>query len=98
MKRAASCDPALAQSLLAIAGQAPGFTSVLNGRFTGGYITRQHGRPAQGVHAVQLEMTQCSYMQEALPFDYLPEVAARVQPHVRRMLEAVLDFVERRQG
>lgn len=94
----ASCDPTLAQSLLDIAGQAPGFTSVLNGRFTGGYITRQHGRPAQGVHAVQLEMTQCSYMQEALPFDYLPEVAARVQPHVRRMLEAVLDFVERRQG
>lgn len=94
----ASCDPALAQSLRDIAGQAQGFTSVLDGRFTGGYITRQHGRPAQGVHAVQLEMTQCSYMQEVLPFDYLPEVAARVQPHVRRMLEAVLDFVERRRA
>lgn len=94
----ASCDPALAQSLRDIAGQAQGFTSVLDGRFTGGYITRQHGRPAQGVHAVQLEMTQCSYMQEVLPFDYLPEVAARVQPHVRRMLEAVLEFVERRRA
>jgi len=47
---------------------------------------------------VQLEMTQCSYMQEALPFDYLPEVAARVQPHVRRMLTKVLDFVESRRG
>ena len=35
-------------------------------------------------------MTQCSYMQEALPFDYLPERAAQVQPHLRRMLEAVL--------
>jgi N-formylglutamate deformylase len=41
-------------------------------------------------------MTQCSYMQEALPFDYLPEAAARVQPHVRRLLEAVLHFVEQR--
>ena len=77
---------------------ATGFTSVLNGRFTGGYITRHHGQPAQGVHAVQLEMTQCSYMQEALPFDYLPERAERVQPHLRRMLEAVLDFVEARRG
>jgi N-formylglutamate deformylase len=94
----ASCDPALAQALLAIAKEATGFTSVLNGRFTGGYITRHHGQPAQGVHAVQLEMTQCSYMQEALPFDYLPEVAARVQPHVRRMLATVLDFVESRRG
>lgn len=91
-----SCDPALAQRLKQIAGQANGFSSVLNGRFTGGYITRHHGQPAQGVHAVQLEMTQCSYMQEALPFDYLPEVAQRVQPHVRRLLEAVLDFVERK--
>ena len=37
-------------------------------------------------------MTQCSYMQEALPFDYLPDVAAGVQPHLRRMLQATLAF------
>lgn len=91
-----SCDPVLADTVLGIARQADGYTSVLNGRFTGGYITRQHGRPAQGVHAVQLEMTQSSYMQEALPFDYLPEVAAGVQPHLQRMLQAVLDFADAR--
>lgn len=89
-----SCDPALADTLLAIARQADGYTSVLNGRFTGGYITRHHSRPGAGVHAVQLEMTQSSYMQEALPFDYLPEVAARVQPHLARLLDAVLTFAE----
>ena len=91
-----SCDPALARTLLGIAEEATGYTSVLNGRFTGGYITRHHGRPHEGQHAVQLEMTQCSYMQEALPFDYLPDVAAGVQPHLRRMLEAVLDFAEKK--
>ena len=42
-------------------------------------------------------MTQSSYMQESWPFDYLPEVAAGVQPHVRRMLEEVLSFVEESQ-
>jgi N-formylglutamate deformylase len=46
------------------------------------------------VHAVQLEMTQCSYMQEHLPFDYLPEIASGVQPHVRRMLQAMLAFAQ----
>lgn len=92
----ASCDPALAQTLLGIAQAAEGYTSVLNGRFTGGHITRQHGRPAAGVHAVQLEMTQSSYMHESPPFDYLPERAAAVQPHLRRLLEAVLAFVESR--
>jgi hypothetical protein len=40
------------------------------------------------------EMSQCSYMQEGWPFEYLPKVAAGVQPHVRHMLEAVLAFVE----
>jgi N-formylglutamate deformylase len=94
--KGSSCDPALAATLLGIAESATGYTGVLNGRFTGGYITRQYGNPAAGVHAVQLEMTQSSYMQEKLPFDYLPEVAAGVQPHVRRMIEAVLEFVEGR--
>ena len=90
----ASCNPALAQTLLGIATTAPGYTGVLNGRFKGGYITRQYGNPAERIHAVQLEQTQSSYMQEALPFDYLPDVAVGVQPHMRRMLEAVLAFVE----
>lgn len=94
--KGSSCDPALAETLLGIARQATGYTSVLNGRFTGGYITRHHGRPQDGQHAVQLEQTQSSYMQEALPFDYLPAVAAGVQPHLQRMLQAVLAFAETR--
>jgi N-formylglutamate deformylase len=90
----ASCAPELAAELLAIAKSATGYTAVLNGRFKGGHITRHYGEPARNIHAVQLEMTQCSYMQEALPFAYLPEVAAGIQPHLRRMLEAMLAFAE----
>ena len=90
----ASCDPALAQTLLQIGEAATGYRAVLNGRFKGGHITRQYGRPADGVHAVQLEMTQSSYMQEAMPFDYLPERAAAVQPHLQTMLQAALDFAK----
>ncbi len=89
-----SCDPALSAALLTIAESAPGHTAVLNGRFKGGFITRQYGQPAQGIHAIQLEMTQCSYMQETLPFDYLPAVAAGIQPHLRRMVEAALAFAQ----
>ena len=86
----ASCDATLAARLLQIAQQAPGHSAVLNGRFKGGHITRRYGCPAEGVHAVQLELTQCSYMNEAPPFDYRPDVAARVQPTLRRMIEAAL--------
>ncbi|BEU96289.1 N-formylglutamate deformylase [Acidovorax sp. DW039] len=91
----ASCDPALAQELLSLAKAAHGYTAVLNGRFKGGYITRHYGEPEQGVHAVQLEMTQSSYMQEALPFDYLPERAERIQPVLEQMLNAALAFARK---
>ena len=91
-----SCDPALAQQLLAIAKMAPAHTSVLNGRFKGGYITRNYGQPEQGFHAVQLEMTQSSYMQEQMPFDYLPAVADQIKPTLQQMLQAVLSFAQSR--
>ena len=92
----ASCAAALAQSLLAVAQAAPGHTAVLNGRFTGGYITRHYGAPARNIHAVQLELTQCSYMQEALPFAYLPDAAERIQPTLQAMLRAALAFASAR--
>ncbi len=88
-----SCSAALAQQLLDI-GTASGTSTVLNGRFKGGYITRHYGQPQHQQHAVQLEMTQRSYMQEQMPFAYLPDVAAHIQPTLRRMLEAVLAFVK----
>jgi len=89
----ASCDPALAQRLLDI-GQASGYSAVLNGRFKGGHITRQYGHPDQGIHAVQLEMAQVTYMDETPPFEYRPMRAARVQPVLRQLLEAMLAYVE----
>ncbi|MDF1486500.1 N-formylglutamate deformylase [Ramlibacter sp. H39-3-26] len=89
-----SCAPGLGERLLALAQAEPGYTSVLNGRFTGGYITRHHGRPASGIHVVQLEMAWSCYMQLEAPFAYLPETAARVQPLLRRMLGAMLEFAQ----
>jgi N-formylglutamate deformylase len=90
----ASCDIALTDRLLAIAGRTRDYTSVLNGRFKGGHITRHYGAPAQGVHAIQLEMAQCIYMDERPPFDYIAERAANVQRPLRAMLEAALEFAE----
>lgn len=69
-----------------------GYTAVLNGRFTGGYITRHYGQPARNVHAIQLEMAQSSYMKESFPFDYLPDAAARIQVHLRQMVVSTLSF------
>jgi N-formylglutamate deformylase len=54
-----------ARSVAGGVGRAGHYSHVLDGRFKGGYITRHYGRPADGVHAVQLEMCWRAYMDEA---------------------------------
>jgi N-formylglutamate deformylase len=50
------------------------FSSVLDGRFRGGFITRHYGQPVDSVHALQLEMAQQIYMRE-MPPEYEPQRA-----------------------
>jgi len=88
-----SCDPALQEAIVAVARDQDRFSVAVNGRFKGGYITRHYGRPETNVHAIQLEMCQCLYMDEAPPFAYRPELAARVQPLLAQLLRAGLDWV-----
>jgi N-formylglutamate deformylase len=84
-----SCSPAVIDCVLAVA-QACGFSHVLNGRFKGGYITSHYGQPTHNVNAIQLEMRQSLYMDEAPPFSYLEHRAKAVQPLLQAMLQAVL--------
>ena len=86
-----SAHAAIAQAVMQVCVSAERFSHVLNGRFKGGYITRHYGRPAQNVHALQLEMCQNLYMQEAPPFVYDAGLATQVQPTLRAMLQAALD-------
>ena len=90
--RGASADPGLAASAFRVLDSAEGYTAVDNGRFTGGYITRRYGAPADGVHAIQLELSQRTYMDEAYPFDYRPDLARRVRPVLRDLLGAMVDW------
>lgn len=87
----ASCDPHIERALADAAAQSAGYTHVMNGRFRGGYITRRHGRPANGVHAVQLELSEATYMDEDPPFGFREDLAARVRPVLRRLVVAALE-------
>ena len=91
----ASCDGGLTSAVVDIARAQDQFTVALNGRFKGGHITRHYGQPASRVHAIQLEMCQCLYMDETAPFGYRPDLAAQVQPLLRQMMEAAVAWVAR---
>jgi len=86
-----ACAPALQAAAEAAMAAQSAYTHVSNGRFKGGHITRHYGRPQDGIHALQLEMCQCTYMDETAPFAYRPDLAAQVQPLLQRMLDAVMD-------
>ena len=85
-----SCDRSLAQRLLQMAQDHPSYTAVLDDRFKGGYITRRYGRPSEGVHAIQLELAQLTYMRENHPYSFDEGLAATLRPLLDRLLREAL--------
>lgn len=87
--RGASCAPALERIATEVLAAATGFSHAVNGRFTGGYITRHYGRPEEGVHALQLEMAQACYMDEVPPYRFEAAHAAALIGVLRRLASAL---------
>ena len=95
----ASCDPALTAAVEAICDGA-GRSRVVNGRFKGGSITRSFGRPAEGVHAIQMELACRGYLAEPVgsvdpetwPPHYDVAFAALMGATLRDVLGAALAF------
>jgi N-formylglutamate deformylase len=98
-----SCAPELIEQLVQ-ACAASGFSSIVDGRFKGGWTTRHYGLPATGIHAVQLEIACRAYVDEPTgpltaanwppPYDALR--AAQLRQTIERMLRACADFCSAR--
>lgn len=81
---------------------ASGSSLIVNGRFKGGWTTRRYGRPAAGVHAIQMELADRGYMLDPVgpvspdnwPSPYEPERAEEMRRHLRRVLAACLAFAQ----
>ncbi|MBE1203376.1 N-formylglutamate deformylase [Aminobacter carboxidus] len=92
-----SADPVLQEQVAALMA-ASGRPWVVNGRFKGGWITRRHGQPGQGVHALQMELSCRGYMLEPegkvepanWPTRYDPEFAAPMRATLTKILETAL--------
>jgi N-formylglutamate amidohydrolase len=87
-----SSAPALAARAAAILGAARGFTSVVDGRFKGGYITRRYGRPGERVHALQLEMAMRAYLDEARPERFDRARATPLIGVLERLVAALIEW------
>jgi len=79
-----SCAPGIGEAL---AKSVEGYSVALNGRFKGGYITRHYGDPQKSMHAVQLELSEASYMEEKPPYKFREDRAKRLRPQLRTLLD-----------
>ena len=76
----------------------------VNGRFKGGWITRHHGRPGEGVHALQMELSNRGYLREPegkgapenWPVPYDPDFAVPMRTVLTRILETCLEWATER--
>jgi len=87
-----SCAPALRNALMQALGRQTRYSHVTDGRFKGGHITRRYGQPAEGVHAVQLEMCWRAYMDEGPPPAWSETRAAAITPLLRTLLRTLIDW------
>ncbi|HEY3777441.1 MAG TPA: N-formylglutamate deformylase [Rhizomicrobium sp.] len=94
----ASCAAELTSAIERICENS-GLAHVTNGRFKGGYTTRHYGEPAQGIHAVQLELAMRGYLEEPKvpepenwPPPYDAVSAAPMCATLKKILEACLEF------
>ncbi len=87
-----SCDLSIENEVRTVCERSVGFTTVVNGRFRGGWTTRHYGKPADGIHAIQMELAQSTYMSEKPPWTY-DETRAKILRHeLKRILQALVSL------
>jgi N-formylglutamate deformylase len=91
-----TCDPALTDAIATICRDS-GHSTIVDGRFRGGWTTRHYGRPGEGYHAIQMELAMRGYLGEPATVNeanWPAPIAADppIAPILRRVIAACLDF------
>lgn len=83
----ATCGRVIETATYGLCRAEDGYTTVLNGRFKGGWTTRRYGKPEQGIHAIQMELAHSTYLSdEAPPWSYDEIKATRLRRPLSRLL------------
>jgi len=87
-----SCDSQIESVAERICSRETKYSYVVNGRFKGGWTTRHYGKPETGIHAIQMELAQCNYMQEDAPWRYDASKADKLRVTLRSILQGILNL------
>ncbi len=86
-----SCAPELIEQIEML-DYAP-YSQITNGRFKGGYITRYYGKPSENIHALQLELSQRTYLNEQT-FEYDLKQAEQVKLKLQNLVSQIIQFAQ----
>ena len=85
-----SCHASLTDAVQKACAKADQYNYVVNGRFRGGWTTRNYGQPVKGIHAIQMELAQRQYLEnEVPPFNYDKNKADNLKVVLKDVLEAI---------
>jgi N-formylglutamate deformylase len=85
-----SCHPSLS-ALVKSHFTSSGFSVAFNDPYKGGFITAHHGRPADGIHAIQVEVRRDLYMDE-VAFAPRPAGFARLGEALRELVKSLASW------
>ncbi len=91
--RGKSCAASLSEAVLAAVESHEEYSHIVDGRFIGGYITREYGDPASGIHAIQLELSQATHLDEKSK-QWAPKKVEKIRPVLKTMLKAILQWID----
>ncbi len=93
-----TCDPQIEAATVAVCAEAT-HSHVLNGRFKGGWTTRHYGQPATGIHAIQMELAQSTYLtEEAAPWTYDETKSRALRIHLQDILTTLAEMAPQLKG
>ena len=90
-----SASPALADVIEKWSATQSANTTVIDGRFKGGFTTRHYGQPGRGVHAIQIEIVQDCYLNMTAPHLYDAALAAPLSHRLATLVEALVEALPR---
>jgi N-formylglutamate deformylase len=85
-----SCSPALSQ-LVGEHFRSRGYSVAFNEPYRGGFITTHHGRPAESLHAIQIELRRDLYMNETT-YEIADAGFGRLSGAIAELLASLRDF------
>lgn len=85
-----ACSDELLSAVMEVARAQDRYSFIANGRFKGGFITREYGQPDRNIHAIQLELAQDTYMDQSPPFAFDETKASEFQNLLKQLIATLL--------